>query len=140
MVANRTRGARGGLKLNCTLGESPTHWRLRQQPQRKMFLAFRICARLIFSEKGKGVFLGVLPSKYSGSAWGFNTDSAKRKSVFLGKRFFRFASADFPPAGGVWGGMRAGFVSVPFAKNSAAKFISIYMMYCSITLSDNITK
>ena len=85
MVANRTRGARGGLKLNCTLGESPTHWRLRPQPQRKKFLAFRICARLIFSEKGKGVFLGVLPSKYSGSAWGFNTDSVLPKLFSGGK-------------------------------------------------------
>jgi hypothetical protein len=45
----------------------------------------------LFLEKGKGVFsFGLLPSKYSGSAWGFNTDSA-----------------DFPLAGGVWGGMRA---------------------------------
>jgi len=51
----------------------------------------------------------VLPSKYSGSAWGFSVDSAKRKSVFLGERIFRFALADFPPAGAVWRGMRAGF-------------------------------
>jgi len=29
---------------------------------------------------------------------GFNADSAKRKNYFLGKRNFRFASADFPPA------------------------------------------
>ena len=29
-----------------------------------------------------------LPSKYSGSAWGFNADEAKRKSFFLGKGFF----------------------------------------------------
>jgi len=36
-----------------------------------MFLAFRICARPIFSEKGKDIFLfGVLPSKYSGSVAG----------------------------------------------------------------------
>src|SRR3989344_4303548 len=32
---NRTRGARGGLNLNRTLGESPTHWRVRQQPRKK---------------------------------------------------------------------------------------------------------
>jgi hypothetical protein len=55
MMANRTRGAGGDLKLNHTLVESPTHWRVRQQPRKK-------------------------------------------------KRSF-----DFPPAGGVWGGMRAGF-------------------------------
>src|SRR3990172_8554642 len=28
----------------------------------------------------------------------FNSDSAKRKSIFLGERIFRFASDDFPPA------------------------------------------
>ena len=89
-----------------------------------MFLAFRICARPIFSENGKDIFLfGVLPSKYSGSAWGFNTDSAKRKSVFLGERIFRFASTDFPPAGGVWGGMRAGF---QFAKFFLRQYKFIY--------------
>src|SRR3989344_5644892 len=31
------------------------------------------------------------------------------KQFFWGKRIFRFASALVPPAGGVWGGMRAGF-------------------------------
>lgn len=41
-------------------------------------------------------FFGVLPSKYSGSAWGFNADSAEQKSFFLEERIFRFASADFP--------------------------------------------
>ncbi|GEM_PF-3374804 len=41
-------------------------------------------------------------------------DSAKRKSFFLGILIFRFASADFPPAGGVWGGMRAGFQFAKF--------------------------
>ena len=42
--------------------------RFTRQPQKeKMFLAFRICARPIFSENGKDIFLfGVLPSKYSG--------------------------------------------------------------------------
>src|SRR3990167_1477596 len=96
--------------------------RFTRQPQKeKMFLAFRICARPIFSENGKDIFLfGVLPSKYSGSAWGFNTDSAKRKSFFLGERFFRFASTDFPPAGGVWGGMRAGIPIRFFGKIFAA--------------------
>src|SRR3989338_452933 len=70
-----------------------------------MFLAFRICARPIFSENGKDIFLfGVLPSKYSGSAWGFNTDSGKRKTVFFGGRGFCFFSPDFSPPGGGWGG------------------------------------
>ena len=53
-------------------------------------------------------------------AWGFNADSAKRKSFFLGERIFRFTSTDFPPAGGVWGGMRAGFGLGVFV--SAAEF------------------
>ena len=57
------------------------------------------------------------------SVWGFNTDSAKRKSVFLGKRIFRFASADFPRGGGVWGGMRAGFGLGGFGKKSATEFV-----------------
>ena len=36
----------------------------------------------------------------SGQCMGFNADKAKRKSVFLGERIFRFASTDFPSAGG----------------------------------------
>jgi len=36
-----------------------------------------------------------------------NADSAGQ-TIFLGERI-RPASAVFPPAGGVWGGMRAGF-------------------------------
>jgi len=34
------------------------------------------------------------------------------KTIFWGKGFGK-TSADFPPAGGVWGGMRAGF-GIPF--------------------------
>src|SRR3989344_7124766 len=82
---------------------------------------------------------GVLPSKYSGSAWGFNADSAKRKSVFLGERIFRFASADFPPAGGVWGGMRAGFISNSFGKNSAATKLNNALISVSIILCPKIS-
>jgi len=36
---------------------------------------------------------------------------------------FRFASADFPPAGGVWGGMRVGFGLGVFGKFSALLLI-----------------
>src|SRR3972149_2769297 len=58
--------------------------RFTRQPQKeKMFLAFRICARPIFSENGKDIFLfGVLPSKYSGR-WRNNADEV------LAKLFFR---------------------------------------------------
>jgi len=71
-------------------------------------------------------FFGVLPSKYSGSAWSFNADSAKQKSIFLGERIFRFASALFPPAGGVWGGMRAGFGLGVFGNSAATKSETIH--------------
>ena len=89
-------------------------------PKKNVSCFFDLAGVDFFLKMERTFFFGVLPSKYSGSAWGFNTDSAKRKSVFLGERIFRFASADFPPAGGVWGGMRAGFASVSFAKNSVA--------------------
>ena len=41
--------------------------------QRKMFLAFRICARPISSKKERTFFFGVLPSKYPGR-WRNNAD------------------------------------------------------------------
>ena len=37
------------------------------------------------------------------------------ETIFLGE-WIRLASADFPPAGGVWGGMRAGFGLGVFGK------------------------
>jgi len=37
------------------------------------------------------------------------------ETICLGK-WIRLASADFPPAGGVWGGMRAGFGIASFLK------------------------
>ena len=76
-----------------------------------------------FLKMERTFFFGVLPKKFLGSPWGFNTDSAKRKSVFLGILIFRFASADFPPAGGVWGGMRVGFGLGVFGKFSALLLI-----------------
>jgi len=55
-----------------------------------MFLAFRICARPIFSENGKDIFLfGVLPSKYSGSVAGRNVDSDTAKGGVGGEEFRR---------------------------------------------------
>jgi len=41
-----------------------------------------------------------------------NADSAGRNNLSGGMD--RPASADFPPAGGVWGGMRAGFLNLSF--------------------------
>src|SRR3989339_1029287 len=53
-----------------------------------MFLAFRICACLIFSKKGKDIFLfGVLPSKYSGSVAGLQFGCRKWKRRGLGRNF-----------------------------------------------------
>ena len=51
--------------------------------QRKMFLAFRICARPISSKKERTFFFGVLPSKYSGRWRGDNS--------------IRSGMAEFPP-------------------------------------------
>jgi len=57
----------------------------RQSQKEKMFLAFRICARPIFSKNGKDIFLfGVLPSKYSGR-WRNNADEVLAK-LFFGER------------------------------------------------------
>jgi len=39
------------------------------------------------------------------------------ETICLGE-WIRLASADFPPAGGVWGGMRAGFGLGVFGKKS----------------------
>jgi len=51
-----------------------------------MLLAFRICARPIFSKNGKDIFLfGVLPSKYSGSVAGLQFGLGFAKTIFWGK-------------------------------------------------------
>ena len=89
MMANRTRGARGGFDLNRTLGQSPRH-RLADSaatPKEKTLLAFLICAGWIFSEKRKGCFsFGVLPSKYSGSRRG-EMRTRFCQTIFWGKGF-----------------------------------------------------
>jgi len=89
MMINRTRRARGEAKLKRTLHESPATASLHSAtPKRKMFLAFRICARPIFSEKGKDIFLfGVLPSKYSGSVAGLQCGLGFAKTIFWGYGF-----------------------------------------------------
>jgi hypothetical protein len=53
-----------------------------------MFLAFRICAGVIFSKNGKDIFLfGVLPSKYSGSVAGLQFGLGFVKTIFWGLGF-----------------------------------------------------
>jgi hypothetical protein len=87
-----------------------------------MFLAFLICARPVFSLKRKGHFsLGFCPKRYSGSVAGLQFGLGKAESIFSGEKDFRFVSADFPPAGGVWGGMRAGFGLGVFRNSAALK-------------------
>jgi len=95
MMTNRTRGARGGSKLNRTLHESPATASLHSAaPKRKMFLAFRICARPIFSKMERTFFfLGFCPPSIQAVWRGFNADSVLRK-LFSGKGFGK-TSADF---------------------------------------------
>ena len=93
-----------------------------------MFLAFRICARPIFSENGKDIFLfGVLPSKYSGRWRSFNSDSVLPK-LFSGDMDFRKTETNLffafcPRGGGVWGGIRAGFGILFFWQGGLSKII-----------------
>ena len=67
--------------------------RFTRQPQKeKMFLAFRICPRPIFSKSAKDIFLfGVLPSKYSGR-WRNNADEVFAKLFFWEKIFQNFSA------------------------------------------------
>jgi hypothetical protein len=78
---------RGGLKLNRTLVSFRHHLASLGGHQRKMFLAFRICARPISSKKERTFFFGVLPSKYSGRWRGFNADEVLQKLFSGGKDF-----------------------------------------------------
>src|SRR3989344_2342623 len=77
--------------------KAPPLPRSARQPQRKMFLAFRICAPPIFLKKERTFFFGVLPSKYSGSVAGLQCGLGFAKTIFWGKGF-RKTSALLPPA------------------------------------------
>ena len=63
----------------------------------KMFLAFRICARPIFSENGKDIFLWCSALNASGSIAGLQCGLGFAKAIFWGKGFGK-TSTDFPPA------------------------------------------
>jgi hypothetical protein len=91
-VMYRTRGARGVSELNRTLHESPATASLHSAtPKKKCSLRFWFCARPIFSEKGKDIFLfGVLPSKYSGSVAGLQFGLGKTEKLFSGEKDFPF--------------------------------------------------
>jgi len=60
-----------------------------RQPQRKMFLAFLICARLIFSENGKDIFLWGSALNTSDSVAGLQYGLGFAKTIFLGKRIWQ---------------------------------------------------
>jgi len=48
--------------------------------------------------------------------------------------WIRPASADFPPAGGVWGGMRAGFGLGIFGNSAATKLLNNVLIFVIIIL------
>jgi len=75
-----------------------------------MFLAFLICARPIFFEKGKDIFLWGSAHKDIRAVWrGFNSDSVLRK-LFSGDMDFRKTESKFSrPQKGVWGMNAGGF-------------------------------
>ena len=59
------------------------------------------------------------------------------ETICLGE-WIRLASADFPPAGGVWGGMRAGFGLGVFGKKFSAIFLyanAIDQSHCLLNLT-----
>ena len=71
------------LRRTPTNEDAPPLPRFARQHQRKMFLAFRTCARPISSKKERTFFFGALPSKYSGRWRGDNS--------------IRSGMAEFPP-------------------------------------------
>ena len=103
--ANRTRGARGGLKLNHTPHESPATASLHSAtPKRKMSLAFLISRGWIFSKMERTFFfLGFCPPSIRAVWRGFNSDSVLRK-LFSGDMDFRKTETNlffaFCPRGG----------------------------------------
>ena len=60
-----------------------------------MFLAILFCARPIFSENGKDIFFGVLPSKYSGSVAGLQCGLGFAK-LFFWEFGFGKTETEFP--------------------------------------------
>ena len=122
---------RGGLKLCPVRSEkAPRTGEYASNPERKITPCISDLAGVKFLLKKERVFF------FRGSALqvfgqcvGLQYGLGKaEKQFFWGKRIFRFASADFPPAGGVWGGMRAGFPIRFFGKFSAIK--RFHIMIC----------
>jgi len=57
--------------------------------QRKMFLAFRICARPIFSENGNDIFLWCSALQVFGQVVGRQFGLGFAKTIFLGERIWQ---------------------------------------------------
>ena len=77
--------------------------------RKKMFSASLICARPIFSsKKEENIFCGTLPSILRAGG-GASMRTRFCQTIFLGIWIWQNRDWIFPPAGGVWGGMRAGF-------------------------------
>jgi len=55
------------------------------------------------------------------------------ETICLGE-WIRLASAVFPPAGGVWGGMRAGFGLGIFGNSAATKLLNNVLIFVIIIL------
>ena len=67
--------------------KAPLPPRSARQPQRKMFLAFLICARPIFSEKGKDIFLWGSALQVFGQSAGLQCGLGFAKTIFWGLDF-----------------------------------------------------
>src|SRR3990167_9262177 len=57
----------------------------RRTPKKNVSCFFDLAGVKFFLKMERTFFFGVLPSKYSGSAWGFNTDEVLEK-LFFGER------------------------------------------------------
>jgi len=101
------------LKLNRTLDENPTHWRVRQQPRKKKHsLHFCFGGGGFFLKKGKGVFLSGFCPPSIRAGGGASMRTKFWQNYFLGRKGFAKTSAhlflNLDVANGK-GGMRTGF-------------------------------
>src|SRR3989344_7466675 len=106
-----------------------------------MFLAFRICARPIISEKGKDIFLWCSALQVFGQCGGASMRTRQSGKHISGEKDFRFASADFPPAERGLGNecgrvLRFGFRRASFYK--IITFPSKQFMFTTMPLSNTL--
>ena len=101
----------------------PHHRSLRSCVPQKNVLRFSNLARgEFFLLKGREHFLRDSALNSSGRWWGFNADSVL-PNYFSGDLDLAKPRLNFPPAGGVWGGMRAGFAFGFFRRRAMEKII-----------------